>query len=191
MAGVRRGGSPAGSPALSATPAGEGVGKVCVEVGCAGERAQDPVRLRGALALCAPRDGGSPGGSEGALPSGRPEPHRPPTHAGPRAGTAAPLAPPAGSVSLGFTGMPVRGRLALSRPDPCLRPQPAGMWRRRRDGARGGGCGCGCGCGRSAAAGAASHAPGALAPPLPALGLLLARPPARPLSAAARSSRTQ
>lgn len=59
MARVRRGRSPAGSPALSATPPGEGVKKVCVEVGYAGDERK--VRWgRGALALDAPRNWGSP-----------------------------------------------------------------------------------------------------------------------------------
>lgn len=177
MAGVRRGGSPAGSPALSATPTGEGVGKVCVEVGCAGGRAQDPVRRRGALALCAPRDGGSPGGSEGALPSGRPEPHRPPTHAVPRAGTAAPLAPPAGSVSLGCTGTP-----PSPGGHPCPGQTPAGD--RSRRGGGGGGTARGGRRGGRVAGGAQPRAPPrtlpALALPLPALGCCCpaARPPA-------------
>ena len=59
MARVRRGRSPTGSPALSATPTGEGVRKVCVEVGYAGDERK--VRWGwGALALDAPRNWGSP-----------------------------------------------------------------------------------------------------------------------------------
>lgn len=80
MARVRRGGSPADSSALAATPTGDGVRKVCAEVGYAGDERK--VRCGwGALALYAPRDWGSLGevgapgfwgASEPAPPPSRP-----------------------------------------------------------------------------------------------------------------------
>lgn len=73
----------------------------------------------------------------------------------PRAGTPVPTRPLPATAAGGATG--------------------AAAGRRARRAARGQSCGCG----RSAAAGAASHAPGALALPLPALGLPLARSPVR------------
>lgn len=77
MARVRRGGSPADSSALSATPTGEGVRKVCAEVGYAGDERK--VRCGwGALALDAPRDWGSPGEVGAPCLRGAPEPQPPP-----------------------------------------------------------------------------------------------------------------
>lgn len=186
MARVRRGGRPAGSPALPATPRGEGVRKVCAEVGYAGNARK--VRCGwGALAPCAPPGMGSPGEVGAPCPRGAPEPQRPRAHAVQRADAAVQLAPPAGSAPLGCTGMP-----RSPGGDPCPDQTPACDGRRRGPGgggtartARGAGAELPGG-GRSAAAGAASH------PPRRARSPRRARAPlARPLSAAARSSRTQ
>lgn len=188
MARVRRGRSPAGSPALSATPRGEGVRKVCVEVGYAG----DEHKVRGgwgALALDAPRDWGSPEKS-GLRARGAPRsPNaRLPTQFSERARRRnwRPPRAPRLSAAPGCPS-PRAGTPIPTRP-------PAYDGSRRGPGAGGGGTARtarGAGAELPGGGGAQPRAPprtlpGALALP-GALGLLLARP----LSAAARSSRTQ
>lgn len=192
MARVRRGGSPAGSPALSATPTGEGVGKVCVEVGCAGGMSARSGAAAGRARSVRSRGRGLPRGKGRRPALGAPRAHRPPTHAVPPAGTAGPLAPPAGSAPLAFTGMP-----QSPGGHPCPDQTPACDRSRRGSGGGGGGTARAAGGagaelrvraersrGRRLARSprARSPAPGARA---------AARSLARPLSAAARSSRTQ
>lgn len=145
MARVRRSRSPAGSPALSATPRGEGFRKVCVEVGYAGEEPQGPVRLRRARSVRPHGIGGSPEKS-GQPALGAPwSPNCPPAHAVQRAGAAAQL-PPAPApprelrVSRLHQDAPVPGRGPLSGPDPRLRRQPAAAGRRARRAALGQSC---------------------------------------------------
>lgn len=172
---------------LTVTPTGEDRRKVCEEVGGYGEDGA----AGDTLAPCAPRGSFSPGQSRGALPSGSPR-------AAPRAcprclagkGCRA-VAAAADSAPLGCAEdarVPNGGNPA--RPDPTA-TTPAGC----SSGGRTARTACGAGAelpggGRSAAAGAASHPPRrARSFARPAA---LALPPlARPLSAAARSSRTQ
>lgn len=136
----------------------------------------------GALALCALQDWGSPKEVGAPCPRGAREPHRPPAHAVQWAGAAAQLAPPTGSVPLGYTGMP-----QPPGGDPCPDQTPACDGSRRGPGGSGGGGtartarGAGAelqGGGRSVAAGAASHPPRCARSPSPRRARAAARSPA-------------
>lgn len=131
---------------------------------------------------------GFPRRSQGTLPSGRPgasQPSCPRSSAGGRC--SATDAPRGLRASRLHQDAPVPGRVPLSRPDPCLRRQPARLRRWRRDPDCGGGTartarGAGeelPGVGRSSAAGAASHAPRRARSPSPRRARAAARSPAR------------
>lgn len=134
MARVPRGGSPAGSPALSATPTGEGVGKVCAEVGYAGDERKVQCGW-GARSFCALPGIGAPPEESGRPALGAP---RSPTALLPTQFSGRALQrnwrPPRAPL---HQVAPVPRRGPLSQPDPCLRRQPAGPRRWRRDGAHG------------------------------------------------------
>lgn len=194
MARVRRVWSPASSPGSHCDPTGEGVGKVCEEVGYAGDE-RKVQRDRSTLALCGPRGWVSPGEvGAPALRASRSSATRLPTPFQ-QASAAAQFTLPVGSVPLGCARdapVPKRGPQTRADPLPATAadgtPVVAGprWW---QDGAVRRAWRLGQSCRQ--AGGAQQRAPprtlpGALAL-LAALALLLARP----LSAAARSSRTQ
>lgn len=179
-------GAQGAAPALPATPTGEGVRKVCAEVGYAGDE-RKVRRCWGTLALCAPRveapleKSGSPAlGAPEARPSACPR-------RSPGECCSVIYVPRGLRASRLRQGCPSLGVRTLPEPDPQPATAPGGAaavaGRRARRAALGQSC--------REAGGAQPRAPprtlpGALALPA-ALALLLARP----LSAAARSSRTQ
>lgn len=140
-----------------------------------------------ARSICSPGLG-FPRRSQGTLPSGRPgasQPSCPRSSAGGRC--SATDAPHGLRASQLHRDAPVPGRVPLSRPDPCLRRQPARLRRWRRDPGCGGGTARTArgaeaelpGVGRSSAAGAASHAPRRARSPSPRRARAAARSPAR------------
>lgn len=186
MARVREVGAPEGSPQRSLRPPRARTAEKFVKKwGYGGDGA-----ARGTLAPCAPRGWFSPRESRGALPSGSPgaEPRRAPAHAIWPARAAAQWPPqltPRPSAGLRMPRSPTE--VTLPDPTPRQPRQPAGApvaGRRARRAALEQSC--------REAGGAQPRAPPRTLPGALARPAALALPPlARPLSAAARSSRTQ